>query len=90
MQFFAAADDSLFQEHAPELGHRIALAADRGGEAGEDFLEQVRKVQVQAERQGLASRRQLHRQQQWLDKVLTTIAEPTQIKPSHPRQGEAA
>lgn len=89
-QFFAAADDELFARHAPHLAAAIARSALDDGEATTDFAKHVRRLQGKMEQQNFEIRRQVYRQQQWLDKVLTTIAEPS-LPHSHSRQpGKAA
>ena len=87
---FAMAEDDLFQQHAPELAETITQAANSTDETQRCFADEVRKLQKRVARQGFAERRRVYRQQRWLDRVLTTIAEPSVQPKSTPNQGEAA
>ena len=89
-QFFASAEDDLFQQHAPDLADAIAKASSANGESPRDFSGAVRKLQDKVEREGFAQRRSVYRHQQWLDNVLSTIAEPTVSPSFRNQQGEAA
>ena len=91
MQFFAAADDELFERHAPKLALIIARTAKDTGESSRNFAKAVKALQEKTERTSFEVRRQVYQQQQWLDKVLTTIAEPSlSNKNTFSKQGEAA
>ena len=89
-EFFAAADDELFSQHAPRLAEAIVSSSDAEGEAQKDFSHVVRQLQEKTERRSFLLRCQVYRQQQWLDKVLTTIAEPSLPNKNNIQKGEAA
>jgi len=90
-QFFASADDELFKQHAPKLATAIERAAKSSGESKKNFASQVQRLQNKTEQKSFENRRAVYLQQQWLDKLLTTIAEPTQPgKQEHQKRGEAA
>ena len=90
-QFFASAEDELFRQHSPNLAAAIARAAKSNGETSKSFAAQVRRFQKKTEQKSFYQRRAVYLQQQWLDKLLTTIAEPTQPnKQEQKKRGDAA
>ena len=89
-QFFASAEDDLFQKHATSLAESIIVDANEVGETKRDFGSGVRKVQAIAEQLHYQHRRKVFEQQQWLNRVLTTIAEPTREPSAGERTGAAA
>ena len=89
-QFFASAEDDLLQTHATNVGESIIVDAREDGETHRDFGPTVRRVQSVAEQLDYAHRKKVFEQQQWLNKVLTTIAEPTREHSAGDRTGAAA
>lgn len=73
-RFFVSADDQLLARHAPALARRIKHESDESGEAFGDYTSHIAKAQERAERDGVASRRQLLAHDDWLEGVLATLA----------------
>ena len=89
-QFLASAEDDLLQTHDPNLAQAIERDAQRDGVAKKDFHASIRRVQAIAEKQNYDLRCGVYQQQKWLDKILTTIAEPTKQNKSGVVKGAAA
>jgi len=77
VQFFASAEDDLLERFDPRLAESIELQSRGSGECSRDLTAAIRKVQCAAQVESYQQRCAIFRQQQWLNKVLTTIAEPT-------------
>ena len=74
-QCFVAADDDLIQQFDASLGQRMATMANAEGEIRRELDKEVDRVQSQAEAQRYQQRADLFRQDEWLNEVLTTVAE---------------
>ncbi len=74
-QFFVAADDSLLQQFGARVSDRLRDACRASGETRRNFDTALSQVQEVAERERYQQRRDLHRHDQWLNDVLTTVAE---------------
>ena len=88
-QFFVSATDELLSRHDPPLAEAMARAAGASGEAMGDFEHAILQVQRRAEHKSYQQRCRVYQQQQWLDKVLTTVAEPTRKAKHRSPAGEA-
>ena len=77
VQFFASAEDDLFDRYDPRLAETIKRQSKEADECRQDFTASIRRVQRVAQVESYQQRCAIFRQQQWLNKVLTTIAEPT-------------
>ena len=89
-QFLASAEDDLLQTHDPKLAEAIQRDANRDGAAKKNFRASIQRVQAIAEKQNYDVRCRVYQQQKWLDKILTTIAEPTKQNKSSVVKGAAA
>ena len=74
-QCFVGADDDLIQAFRPELGKRIKALAAADGELRRELGRELDGVQQRAEQQRFQQRCDLYRQDQWMNEVLTTIAQ---------------
>lgn len=74
-QFFVSCEDELLTRHGPALAASIANSCDATGESQTDWSAAVRRIQRSAERLRYESRCELFRQDQWLNEVLSTVAE---------------
>lgn len=74
-QFFVSADDELITQHGPEVGNRLAKAGRKHNESFENLDRTMDGLQQRAELQSYEARCNLYRQDQWLNEVLSTVAE---------------
>ncbi|QDS89525.1 preprotein translocase subunit SecA [Rosistilla ulvae] len=72
-QFFVSAEDEIFQ-HAPQLAESISARCSGAPEAQHDFSTEIARLQNDLENQAYQRRTQLTRADQWLDRVLETVA----------------
>ncbi|MEE9603911.1 MAG: preprotein translocase subunit SecA, partial [Thermoguttaceae bacterium] len=73
-QCFISADDQLITEHAPALSSQLKQLADEGGEIDSDFSQEIFKLQRKVERLSYLRRRQLFAHDDWLEDVLSRLA----------------
>lgn len=71
-QFFAAADDVLFTEHAAKLGHAIKRSGRRTGEAT-SFERELHKLQMAIEKRHRQQREAMMLRDRWMDSVRESI-----------------
>ncbi len=78
-QCFVSAEDDLLQEHAPDAARSIAAWCERHpvGSTSLTLDRLMDRVQRRAERESYRTRCQLFQQDDWLNDVLTTMADPT-------------
>jgi preprotein translocase subunit SecA len=74
-QFFVSAEDELIQQFLPEFGVRMSAIAAADGEVQRDLHVEMDRAQKRAERQRFQQRSDLYRQDQWMNEVLTAVAE---------------
>ncbi len=74
-QFFVSCEDELLAHHGQALATSIANSCDDSGESKTNWSAAVRRVQRSAERMRYDSRCDLFRQDQWLNEVLSTVAD---------------
>ncbi|WP_417729879.1 preprotein translocase subunit SecA [Rosistilla oblonga] len=72
-QFFVSAEDELFDQ-TPQLAESIAARCEGAPDAQHDFSSQITRLQNDLEHQAYQRRAQLNRADQWLDRVLETVA----------------
>ncbi|HEY6564851.1 MAG TPA: preprotein translocase subunit SecA, partial [Pirellulaceae bacterium] len=74
-RFYVCADDLLIQQFQPALGDRLRAACGDKPEVTRGFEAEVDRVQRMAEAQRYEQRCQLHRHDEWMNDILTTVAE---------------
>ena len=80
-QFFVGAEDELIQQFKPGLTQRMQALANERGEIHRDFDSELDQIQRRAESERYAQRSELFRQDEWLNDVLTTVAENDTLAP---------
>jgi preprotein translocase subunit SecA len=80
-QFFVSADDDLIQQFEPELGERLRSISSDLNQRQSELDAEMDGAQQKAEQLRFQQRSDLFRQDQWLNDVLTTVAEKDQPTP---------
>ena len=75
-QFFVSADDRLVRDHDRALHTQLKQRSDGRGEVHLDLSAQVARIQRSVERQNHVRRRQLMRQDRWLEELVDKLANP--------------
>jgi len=83
-QFFVSGDDALLRRFAPRLSRALQQIGPRPGGLGRGYASALRRAQRRAERHSYRQRCRLCQQEQWLDDLLRSIAEPTESRPPQP------
>jgi len=73
-QFWASAEDEIFVNHAPALCAKFQRITQQTGETCDGLDDDVRRLQLRLEQEGLESRRQMVAHDQWLESVQSTLA----------------
>lgn len=73
-QFFVSAEDELIQRFGGKLAKRLRTMADGPGQKCAASESAIRRAQVHADKQSYAARRQLMRQDLWLDELRCRVA----------------
>jgi preprotein translocase subunit SecA len=68
-QFFVSAEDDIVVRHDRGLTKSLRRISSADGVASKDFDRRVRRIQQVAEKVGYQSRREVMREELWLDKV---------------------
>ena len=68
-QFFVSADDSLIRSHDSALQRELQRDTDQQGEAHVDYSRRIARTQRKVSRQNRAARKEMLRQDQWLEKL---------------------
>jgi preprotein translocase subunit SecA len=74
-QFFGSAEDELYLRYAPNLATEMSSTVT-SRPTNKRLHRRTRDAQKVADQQGFKQRTLIYREQQWLNKVLTEIAEP--------------
>jgi preprotein translocase subunit SecA len=75
-QFFVSADDRLVRDHDPALRSRLQQQSDGRGEIHADLAARVAGTQRRIDRQNHLRRRQLMRQDRWLEELVDKLGNP--------------
>lgn len=79
VQFFVSGEDQLFIDSRSAIPQAIENSSDTSGESTTNFDHQIVGLQRALERDRFQSRQQMSRQDQWLDDVLSTLANPQEL-----------
>ncbi len=74
-QCFVSAEDELIQQFAPQLAEKMRTLAASNGEIHCDLGRELDRAQARAESHRLKQRHELFRHDQWLNEILTAVAQ---------------
>ncbi|MEM6472850.1 MAG: preprotein translocase subunit SecA [Planctomycetota bacterium] len=76
VQFYCCAEDPLLRLFHASHGERMKASADSAGESHADMSNGVRLAQQRAEQESLTRRRQLVRQDNWIESIQSSFTRP--------------